>query len=288
MTEHSTVKFLYNKGAQKLRDAGVEQWQNEAYLLLQYILDCSRSDLILAWEGTLNPDELAAWNAALQRRCQREPLQHITGVREFFSLDFFVSPAVLIPRPETEFLLEKALPFIRGLQTTAGPLLDMCTGSGVIAVVLARETEKTVVAVDSSLDALHIAQKNVQYHKVEDRVQLLCSDLFTALQPQQQFSCILANPPYIAADELAALEPEVRNFEPYAALSDGHDGLQIIARILEIAPFFLEGGGWLFMEIGASQKEAVERMTVSPFWCNCEVLSDYAGRPRVLRAQKAC
>ena len=215
---------------------------------------CSSSSTALGWGGSdllLRPElevgeqETVRLAAALARRLAREPLQYITGTREFWSLDFIVSPAVLIPRPETEFLLDRVLAVLRRYGYSGGPVLDMCTGSGVIATILALELgARSVIAVDRSRVALQVALQNWKKHGQDGVVQPLCADLFTAFGPEARFELIVANPPYVAERDLVMLQPEVRDWEPESALFAGPRGLAIIEQLAR-AGACVSAGRWL-------------------------------------------
>jgi release factor glutamine methyltransferase len=201
-------------------------------------------------------------------------------------MDFVVSPAVLIPRPETEFLLERVLAVCsRGSAVSCA--LDMCTGSGVIAVVLARELGCRVTAVDISEAALEIAAENISRHLATDLIALVCSDLFAALNRNRKFDVIVSNPPYIADDQIKDLEPEVNMAEPRLALSGGPTGLRLIEQIAVVAEGFLQPGGWVFLEIGADQENAVTALFEDSGrqYEQVKVIEDWSGRPRVLQAR---
>jgi release factor glutamine methyltransferase len=268
----------------KLESAGIEEAALDARLLLQHLTALSRSALILHGGDVLDAHTAARYRRLIERRSQRIPLQHLTGVQEFWSLEFAVSAEVLIPRPETEFLLEQVLATCP--QDSIANALDLCTGSGVIAVVLARELLCAVTAVDLSPAALAVAAVNIARHQVHDRVTLICGDLFAALNPARKFDLIVSNPPYIKEAMIDQLEPEVAKFEPRLALSGGQSGLAIIEQIAFHAPQFLRPGGWLFVEIGADQGEVVHRLFDAPGqpYRKVTILDDWAGRPRVLRA----
>ena len=246
------VQQLLKTGTDALAGAGVMESSLEAELLLRGCLKVSRSRLFLLHDQQVDPGCEQRFQEFLLRRCRREPLQYILGSIEFWSLEFNVSPAVLIPRPETEFLLEHVLATLG--HEEAGPepfFLDLCTGSGVIAVVLALEfTGAAVMAVDCSADALVQARQNIVLHDLTERINLLCADLLSSFQSGRIFDVIVTNPPYVLAGDLASLEPEVRDWEPELALSGGEKGMDVIDRICHAAVAHLKVGGWLFMEIG--------------------------------------
>lgn len=279
---------LYRETVSRLHQGGIANARNEALLLFSALLQVELGFLVLHPEQTVSPEKVSLLEKALARRLTGEPLQYITGTREFWSLDFEVTPSVLVPRPETEFLLDRVLAVLAGSELGKGPLLDMCTGSGVIAVVLALELKApSVIAVDSSPEALEVAARNVEKHGCAQTVQLLCSDLFGAIRPDAGFSCIVANPPYIAEAELASLQPEVRDWEPVSALLAGKEGLDIIERLSGQGQAYLMSGGWLFLEIGAEQENAVLDLFGSLHaYEEVVVHKDWSGRPRVLQARK--
>ena len=282
------VQQLLKNAAAVLTGAGVEESCLEAELLLQGCLNVSRSRLFLLFDQQVDPVQEQRFHEFLFRRCRREPLQYILGSCEFWSLDFYVTPAVLIPRPETEFLLEHMFSTL-ALERDIPELkvLDLCTGSGVIAVVLARElVHAAVTAADYSPDALALARKNIARHGLAERINLVCADLLNSFRSEQVFDVIVTNPPYVIAGDLPGLEPEVRDWEPEMALSGGKSGMDVIERICRGAVHHLKSGGWLFMEIGADLEEPVEYIfTSSGRYEQVRIVQDWAGRPRVLQAK---
>jgi len=281
------INTVLQEASARLADAGIESAELDARLLLQSVTALSRSQLVLRGGEELEESVVDQFMQLISRRCRRIPLQHLTGTQEFWSLELIVSPAVLIPRPETEFLLEQVLATIS--PRPGQRVLDMCTGSGAIALVLAKELACKVVAVDLSMEALAIARRNCVKYGLESQVTFVQGDLFAGLLPNQRYDCIVSNPPYIADGEIDFLEPEVSLGEPRLALSGGENGLVCIQQIIRSAPFFLRTGGWLFMEIGADQQAAVEALLRKEdgVYEQIEVIADYAGRPRVARARLA-
>jgi len=283
------VHQLLKTAAAALEEAGITEGQLEAKLLLQGCLGVSGSRLFLLQDQEVDAQQEQQFLHCLARRCGREPLQYIQGSCEFWSLEFQVTPAVLIPRPETEFLLEHTLSTLAHVQPRYSPrrILDLCTGSGVIAVVLAREFAGAVVtAVDCSRQALQVARRNIVCHDLGERIDLVCADLLTPFRDGSCFDLIVSNPPYVLHGDLAGLEPEVRDWEPVLALSGGRTGLEIIDRICCKAALHLRPGGWLFMEIGADLEEAVaDAFTSSGCYDQVRIIRDWAGRPRVLQAE---
>jgi release factor glutamine methyltransferase len=278
------IDDLLAAGALQLARAGIEDADLDARLLFQHLTTMTRSQMVLHGRQSVDDWTIEQYRQLVLQRSQRIPLQYLTGSQEFWSLDFLVSPAVLIPRPETEFLLERvvaACPPGSGISSC----LDLCTGSGVIAVILAKELGCPVTAVDLSEAALAIAAKNLNRHGVTHQVTLVCGDLFAALNKRQKFDLIVSNPPYIADEQIGQLEPEVRAAEPYLALSGGPTGLGMIERIAAEAAGYLHPGGWIFLEIGADQKNAVEALFKAWHYDEVRVIDDWAGRPRVLQAR---
>ena len=275
---------MLKEAAAALAQAGVEDSALEAELLLRHCLSLSRSGLFLRQHEEMPPEQAARLHAFLARRCQREPLQHIIGSCEFWGMDFLVSPAVLIPRPETEFLLERVL---STLTQKPRRVLDLCTGSGIIAAVLAKELpEADVTASDCSVDALAVAQANLHRHGLEDRVSLLCADLLAVFRPEPLFDLIVSNPPYIKAGDIPSLQPEVRDWEPHLALSGGPSGMEAVERICAGAAKLLLPGGWLFLEIGADiAAETEAALRGEGVYEQVKVLPDWAGRPRVTQGR---
>ncbi|HBT96440.1 MAG TPA: peptide chain release factor N(5)-glutamine methyltransferase [Desulfobulbaceae bacterium] len=281
---------LLTEATQQLAAAGIEDARREARLLLAHALGKSQSQLFLAERDEVTTAEREIFTPLLARRLAREPFAYIVQEKEFWSLPFFVDTNALIPRPETEFLVERALAAASGLPSE-GLLCDLCCGSGVIAVVLAKELRRSVLAVDISPAALAVTRENARRHGQAKRVWPVAADLFSALTPRPLFSLVVTNPPYVSCQELAAgLSPEVAGFEPRLALDGGKEGLEIITRIRQILPVFLLPAGEVFMEIGYSQGVAVEELFKRKIpdcrdFSEVEILRDYAGHERVLRAR---
>ncbi len=282
------LKQLYLESVQRLADAGVAEPEVEAALLLGHVLSYSRTQFFLALEQEISPQYISLFNQLLSRRLTREPLAYITGEQEFWSLPFAVSRKVLIPRPETEELLEKIFATVRQVGLPPGPVLDLGVGSGAITVILARELpERLVFGVDLSLAALGVARGNLVRHQVQSRVLLLNADWLTAINQEKRFALVVSNPPYIATTAMDTLQPEVRDFEPHCALIGGADGLSDIrALAAQVHPVML-AGGLFFMEIGADQQEAVLKIFSSfPEYDRLQVHPDLAGLPRIFQARR--
>ena len=255
--------------------------RRDAELLLAHVLGCRPVDLFAHPERLLSLTEADQFESFIRRRLASEPLQYITGVQEFFGLPFEVSPAVLIPRPETEHLVEAVL---QRLDHQADlRIVDVGAGSGAIAVTLAHALPRSrVTAVDLSPTALEVTSRNAQQHGVADRVTLLLSDLLAALDAAD-LDAVVSNPPYIANGEV--LEPQVANYEPHSALYAGPTGLEIYERLIPQAAQALKPQGWLMMEIGYGQRSAVENLLRD--WTDVAFLDDYQGIPRVVVARRS-
>lgn len=278
MAETWTVLKVLQWTADYLSQKGVENGRRDAELLLCATLDLDRVGLYLNHDRPLTPAELAAFRERVGRRARREPLQHILGRTEFWSLPFVVTPAVLIPRADTEVLVEEALKRVKG----PCAILDVGTGSGAIAVVLAHELpEATVEAVDVSAEALAVAAENSRANGVGGRVRFRQADLGEL--PAGPYDLIVANPPYIPEGELAELMPEVRDFEPHLALSGGDDGLDCYRRLLPAAAGCLKSGGWLLLEVGFGQApQVLELLTASGNYRDFFSTRDLSGIERVV------
>lgn len=282
------VTELYQQAVTRLAAANIPDAPLDVSLLLCHLLQMSRSQLFLEKNRQIPPDIAEKFERCLSRRLRREPLAYILGEQEFWSLPFFVSPDVLIPRPETEELLERALATVREKNDFAGPILELGTGSGVIAVVLALEIPNTMVCtLDRSFAALQVAAVNARKHGVGDRVHLINSNWLDAIRFKQQFGLVVANPPYVAKEVMQSLQPEVRLFEPHAALNGGLQGTESIALMSQHLSEILQTGGWFFMEIGMDQEESVLNIFETyREYDSLKVHRDYAGHPRIFQARR--
>lgn len=258
----------------------------EAELLLAHLLDVPRTAILAHPEAELTPSQARAYAAHVGRRAAGEPLPYITGTIEFFGLAFHVTPAVLIPRPETECLVTAALTWVRAHPGAVA--VDVGTGSGCIAVTLAvHAPELRLCAIDNARAALAVAQVNAQRHGVAHALAFVEADLLTPFprSPAGRLDLIVSNPPYVAQHEWAALPPSVRQ-EPRAALLAGPEGLDALRRLLAQAPGRLRAGGRLLVEIGASQGDAARALAQAAFFdrrVRVQILPDLAGRDRVLQ-----
>lgn len=277
-----TIAQALTEATGVLRAAGVPDPRREASSLLAHATQFDRTAQLTHAERTLTPEELSVFESFVGRRATGEPLQYITGRQDFFGLAFEVTPDVLIPRPETELLVEAALELLE--ETSSPRVCDVGTGSGCIAVsILWMRKDAQAFALDISPAALAIAERNAARNNVRDRMTYRISDCFAALDSSNaRFSMIVSNPPYVPENDLATLQREVRDHEPRIALTPGGDGLQIIRRLLDDAPRFLTFGGYLLMEIGFNQRAAVERLIDSRVWTLADVRPDLQGIPRIV------
>jgi release factor glutamine methyltransferase len=277
-----TIADTLKQASKQLRRADVPNDLLDAQTLLAHALGQDRTYLIINFNETLTDDLLATYQALIDRRAAGEPLQYIVGHQEFYGLEFEVTPAVLIPRPETELMIEET---IRLAARIAEPvIIDVGTGSGCIAVTLARELETArVIATDISAAALQVARRNAQRHGLSDRVQFLETDLLNGLAIKADF--ILSNPPYVASHELPTLQREVRDWEPHTALTDFGDGLQFYRRLLIDAPAHLKPSGYLIFEMGYQQSETIKAFVNRNVWHEPKALRDLQGIERTLVLQ---
>ena len=278
-----TISENLQKATEILRQNEIAEPRQEANSLLAFALQKDKTFLIAHPEYELSDAEENCFQQILKRRANREPFQHITGKQEFYGLDFEVNSDVLIPRPETELIVENALEILRNLENSR--FLEIGIGSGCISISILHNLPKaTATGVDISEKALQIAKRNAETHNVTSRFQLKLSDVFSALN-DEEFDIIVSNPPYIPSEDITNLQTEVRDFEPLNALTDGKDGLSIIENIIVNSPKFLRPKGFLLMEIGFGQAEPVNEMFSADIWQSIEILPDLQGIPRMVRAQ---
>jgi release factor glutamine methyltransferase len=299
------VRAVLKEGIARLRAAHVPSDTLAAELLLMHALGRDRTWLYTNPESALDPAATEKYLALIARRADGEPTQYLTGKQEFWGFEFEVTPAVLIPRPETEHVIEVVLERLgeRGIKInmkTGAPspalqIADVGTGSGCLAVALAHELPHAqIIATDISAAALEVAQRNASRHGVADRIDFLECDLLGASSPSplvarpSSLDVIVSNPPYIAEYEAATLAREVRGHEPHAALFGGPTGVEIYARLIEQAGASLRPGGILVLELGYNSAGAVRKMFhLQPHWANVSMTNDLAGIPRVLAAVRA-
>lgn len=281
-----SVREALWQGAEFLSRIGIESARIDAELLLGQALGWTREELYSNPEALLAEKEKKLFQVSLQRRARKAPISYITGHREFWSLDFMVTRDVLIPRPETERLVEVMLQWLGRSTENAGlRILDLGTGSGAIAVSLAHErSDLAVWASDLSADALEVAEANARRHGVIERVHFLCGDAYEPVEDRRGFfHAIISNPPYVRRDQLGTLPTEVRLWEPRLALDGGFDGLDLYRRIIQDGHLYLGAGGLMALEIGPDMKEEISRLFAnSGRYSDLCAYRDYAGRDRVV------
>ncbi|HEV3470021.1 MAG TPA: peptide chain release factor N(5)-glutamine methyltransferase [Pyrinomonadaceae bacterium] len=283
-----TVVEALGEAAETLRAAGVAESRREAGSLLAHVTGLDRTRLLTHPEDRLAPESLTEFRRAVARRAAGEPLQYVTGRQDFYGLEFEVTPDVLIPRPETELLVEAALELLR--EAPAPLVCDVGTGSGCIAVaLLVARPGARAVALDISPAALAVAARNAARHGVAPRLTPLVSDCFEALGagPEIRFDIIVSNPPYVAERDLAGLQREVREHEPRVALTPGGDGLSVIRRLVAESPRLLVPGGHLLFEIGFDQHERVRSLVDPSVWSLLDIHRDLQGIPRTVALRLA-
>jgi len=295
----TTLDQSLRAGIEALTSAGIGSPRLTAETLLMFALGCDRSHLFAHPERVLTEDEASQFDAALAQRVRGVPTQYITSHQEFWGIDLLVSPAVLIPRPETEHLVEAVLHLARAFRSQcclspgfAPPgvpsprIVDVGTGSGCIALALAKELPHAEIhAVDTSPAALDVAHSNATRLGLQERVRFEESDLLGAFSHDTaRFDFVVSNPPYVSEADKATLQSEVRDFEPHAALFAGPTGLDVIQRLIPQAQRALKCGGWLLMEIGRGQEQTVDSLLID--WKNRTFIKDLQGIPRVVQAQR--
>ena len=318
-----TVLEAIRKGAEFLAKKGVESPRLQTELLLAHLLELPRVKLYLNFERALTPAETDALRELIKRRSQHEPLQHITGSASFCGLEMAVNRHALVPRPETELLAEAGWNFLNGegrrvgdpnsgtatrrpSQSDPPTALDLGTGTGCIAIALAVKCPAAkITAIDISADALALAGENAARNGVAERIEFMQGDGFVALnfiwegrragdpnsrtatRRPSQFDLIISNPPYIPSAEIATLQPEVRNFDPRAALDGGADGLDFYRRIAAEANPFLKPDGKMMLEFGDGQAAAIRKLLEAEKWIVEAVSEDYSHRARILIAKSS-
>jgi release factor glutamine methyltransferase len=284
-----TILRLLSWTSEYFASHDIENPRADAEILLAHSLGLRRIDLYVQHDKPLTSEELTLFRGMVRRRGRREPVAYITGEKEFWSLPLKVTPEVLIPRPETECLVEAALEILSKDKTArAGRVLDLGTGSGAIVLSLATERPHDVlVAVERSPAALAIARENAGRHGLASRIRFLKGDWFDPLDQGETFDLIVSNPPYVRRDDIGNLQPEVSRFEPVPALDGGPDGAECLAQIIQTAPRYLRPSGSLLMEMGYDQAALLEGVARKAGCYEEPVfLKDYSGLDRVVHLQK--
>lgn len=284
-----TVLSMILWSADYLEGKGVPNPRLDAEHLLARVAGVDRLQLYLDFERPLDKAELDAFRPLLKRRAAREPLQYILGSQPFRGLDLAVEPGVLIPRPETEVLVDQVIDWVVRKELSDLRALDVGTGTGAIALSLASEGPfSSVVATDLSPDAVRIAERNRATAGLEDRVDLRCGSLYGPVGPDERFEVVVSNPPYVPEVDAASLEPEVRDWEPGEALFAGVDGMGVIRPLIEDAPQYLAPRGLVALEVGLGQAEDVLGVfEAADAFENAWILRDYSGRERFVFATGA-
>jgi release factor glutamine methyltransferase len=290
MAEEWTIGKLLQWTNDYLKQHGSESPRLEAEVLLAHARGCKRVDLYTSFGESADEALRTKFRALVKRRAEGVPFAYLVGKREFYSLDFKVTPDVLIPRPETEFLVIALLDLIKAapVGTESIQIADVGTGSGIIALSVAKHAPRVrVTAIDVSPAALAIAKENGERLGVSARVEFVESDLFTALPADRKYDFIASNPPYITTDEFAALSPDVRDHEPQLALVAGVNGMSVIERLLPQAAERLRPGGTLLLEISPMLQQRVESLVAADVrWELAPTTKDLAGHARVVRARR--
>lgn len=286
VTDEWTVKRILDWTTEHLKKHGSESARLDAEILLAHARGCKRIELYTRYDEPLSEKQRAMMRDLVRRRANAEPVAYLVGYKEFFSLPFKVTPDVLIPRPETETLVLEAAEIAKSSPAERLSLLDLCTGSGCIAVAAAKATPKfDVTATDLSEAALAIARHNADANGVGVRVSFLQGDLFAALPAEATFDLIVSNPPYVADAEYESLSPDIRLHEPSSALLAGPDGMQILHRISIDAPSRLTAGGHLLVELDPAQANPFADLLRASFR-DVRIVKDLSGRARVVHAMK--
>ena len=287
-----TVLEALNWATGRLKEGEIENPRLNAELLLAYSLGLNREGFYIHLRDPVGETETKAMEELVRRRLSGEPLQYILGCQEFWSIDIRVDPRVLIPRPDTELLVEQALLALSRMESERDPtVLEIGTGSGAIAIAIAREVRNAFVfASDISGEAVQTARSNAGEAGVSGRIAFIHGDLFNpfrCLAGREPFDIILSNPPYIVRSEIEHLAKEVRDFEPTLALDGGEDGIEVHRRLISHSPKYLRRGGWLLLEVGQGQAEKVSRiLDMDGKFGLIEPVRDLSGIERVVRARK--
>ena len=280
-----TIADLLNVASSVLEDAEIPNSRREASGLLEFATGLTRTAIIAHPEALIDSSVERRFLGILERRRKREPFHYITGSKEFFGLDFLVDRRVLIPRPETELLVEKGLSKLKELEDSI--FCEIGVGSGCVSIsILKNHKGARGIGLDISNDALKVAMGNAERHGVYERLELIESDLFSGLEKGILFDAIISNPPYVSSKDLEGLEPEVRDFEPRKALTDGDSGLGLIRKIISDSPYFLKDDGLIAIEIGFDQRHAVEGMFTDTLWKDVGFVRDLQGHERIVFATR--
>jgi release factor glutamine methyltransferase len=285
-----TIIQLLNETQKYFKKKGIESPRLDAEILLAFALNKERIKLYIDFESPINDKELSTFRELVKRRAKREPVAYITGFKEFWSTTLKVTEDVLIPRPETELIVEQTLKLIKSNHSKGNKIVaaDIGTGSGAISIALAIEcSDISFLSVDISLKALKVAKENIYLNGLEAQVFAVCADSYYAFKEIEVFDFILSNPPYVLMSDIAGLQPEITDFEPYLALDGGEDGLDFYRNSLPGLCRLLKSGGFAVFEIGDEQGESVTGIfEESGAFVEVDVLKDYSGQDRLITARK--
>jgi len=274
------------EGAARLRSAAIDQERRTAGLLLCHVMGIDRTHLLTRYDQQIDEAQYRDYLALVERRAAGEPVQYLTGHQEFYGLDFIVTPDVLIPRPETEFLVERVTKLVGESKQSSPLIVDVGTGSGCIAVTLARHLPSArLIATDASRSALNVARENAERHGVLNRIEFLEGDLLAPLGErglEGAVDVLASNPPYVNDESFELLQREVREWEPHTALFGGVDGLDFYRRLIAESPPYLKPGGCLVFEIGFSQVDSISEMVEGGALELVDITPDLQGIPRTL------
>ncbi|WP_407396639.1 peptide chain release factor N(5)-glutamine methyltransferase [Anaerovibrio sp.] len=262
--------------------AGIDTPRLDGEVLLCHVLKKERIHLYVHFDQPLTKEELAQYKMCIKERVQHKPVAHIVGHKEFMGLDFKVNEATLIPRPDTEILVEAVISRLKTGQEGLGTIADIGTGSGAICLSLLNYLpDIKAVTVDISPEAIEVAKENAELLDLSDRVEFCHGDMLEPIR-DRKFTAIVSNPPYIPEDDIDGLEPDVRDFEPISALVAGPDGLDFYRRLVAEAGNMIDDDGFLALEIGINQAEALKALGQEHGWGRCEIVKDLAGIDRVV------
>lgn len=286
-----TIQQAITEGALRLHASGIDQERRTAGLLLCHITGVDRTHLLTKSEEQIGEQQFHAYLALVERRAAGEPLQYLTGHQEFYGLDFLVTPDVLIPRPETEFLIERVINLVECAKYESPTIVDIGTGSGCIAVTLALHIPQArLIATDASPSALDVARTNAERHGVSNRIEFLEGDLLAPLGGRAldgAIDVLASNPPYVDEEHPELIQREVSKWEPHQALFGGVDGMEFYRRLLAEGLNYLRSGGYLVVEIGYGQLDSIsEAVAASSSWKLVDVTRDLQGIPRTLTIEK--
>ena len=277
-----TVRGILEISEEALRKKGIENPRLNAELLLASVLNTERINLYLDFEKPLTDDEINSYREKIKRRLSREPLQYIVGYCEFYGMKFTVTPDVLIPRPETEILVEESIKRITALKTESIRILEIGTGSGCISIAIAANCDGTIDAVDLNEKALAVAARNASAYNLKSKINFQRKDLLISFHSFEEYDLVVSNPPYIPADEFELLPDEIKKFEPRNALTDEKDGLSYYRKIIELAARTKNGVRCL-VEIGDGKRDRVEGLLIENSIKNYGFSKDLQGIDRVLK-----